>query len=58
MEKQVKNKIDLNVQNNMPAGSFVIKDGKLLPNLDDEAMRGKDKVQEQEQEEKKIKKDK
>ena len=33
--------------NDLPAGSFIIKDGKLLPNLDDEAMLQRAKGKEQ-----------
>lgn len=39
MELDIKNHIDINIQNNMPCGSYIVRDGKLIPNLDDEAMK-------------------
>lgn len=32
-QKIYNNRIDITIQNNLPAGSFFIKDGKLIPNL-------------------------
>jgi len=36
------NRIDPEIQNNLPAGSYIIKDGKLIPNPDDDEMKARE----------------
>lgn len=39
METNLQNHLDVNIQNNMPPGAYIIRDGKLVPDPNDEAMR-------------------
>lgn len=41
MDIKIQNKLPLNIKNNMPPGSYIIRDGKLYPNLTDDAMKAR-----------------
>lgn len=43
MNEQTKPELGINF-NDLPPGSYIIKDGKLLPNLNDEAMKKRDAI--------------
>lgn len=44
MDIKTQNKLPIDITNNMPAGSYIIRDGKLYPNLNDEAMKARHTV--------------
>lgn len=49
MKNDVKNKetgLSIKTRNKIPPGSYIIKDGKLIPNLKDKAMRDREKLKE------------